>query len=522
MLRICRLKWFSCPTVVRSHSDSGRCVGGRGAGNAVNGMLRSVSVVGLFVLLLLTGRDVRGQISYLRQFPELNAWESITRVTAGGDTVVTCGRYGDKRSFFVVEAGGVSKYFYTSPVSSALPYNYAYEVEDIRLQNGVCYFCGHRWKQLNELIYDPFGNAAFEPPEYIGILGRFTVADVLSGTGSMSLVFVEGTRNISKLATYPGGLLAVGESDTGQSILLEMEDHYPAASSITIAQSSVSDEVFVNVVNANGRIVTLSRYNNPVHFFYYRDYFTLRYGVPGSFFSTGNMVNHYDTYFLFTDSSHFFKDCAPMPMASTQVGEGVVLGHFVRAETLAKGHFILYHIPSEGWGDVEVVWNRDSMSYDAFLDMDVCASASGHPYVSLLLTDHDGCPHLRFPYLNRFGSYYDTTLYSCMTRLKSVASYPTSGNGMHIMASGFDPYLGSKLVHGLQKNVHVHDAMWGSSSCFGILSNEIRSFRPHVDVIRRTEHLILDHRLEVSFTDYPFTSEATKILTKCQNGQNQQ
>lgn len=92
------------------------------------------------------------------------------------------------------EHSPIQKEFYlnTSP-------NQEFNILDIELKHGICYFCGTYSHYFDNIIYYPgigWGNER----EDIGFIGYFNINDALSGAGTYSLVNIDETEELSRLS----------------------------------------------------------------------------------------------------------------------------------------------------------------------------------------------------------------------------------------------------------------------------------------------------------------------------------
>lgn len=100
-----------------------------------------------------------------------------------------------KHKFIVYDTNSPTyKEFYlnTSP-------NQEFNILDIELKHGICYFCGTYSHYFDNIIYYPgigWGNER----EDIGFIGYFNINDALSGAGTYSLVNIDETEELSRLS----------------------------------------------------------------------------------------------------------------------------------------------------------------------------------------------------------------------------------------------------------------------------------------------------------------------------------
>ncbi len=318
---------------------------------------------------------------------------TLIRMDHSREYIVTCSHTENDCSKFSVSTTDITKHFTTTNYipnphfSPYAPLNQGYVVKDMRIVGTTCWFVGVHWWETGNVVYGfGFGSPGEWEVKYGGFVGRFDVRDVVNGSGQYEILTIPGTRELTRLAAYSGGITAVGKNMFGVSKLVELEYYSSGQSRFSVGQSSYAEEVFMDVVNASGRIVVLSRFNNPSHYMYYRHYFGLRYGNIGNFFNThNNNLYCYDNYYPFPDASASFAGLDPIFLNYTNSGNEVLVSYLGTTGPL-NGELIMYRIPSEGVRPAEVQYSAGGYTYSAIRDVQFCHRTGfpplphGHPH----------------------------------------------------------------------------------------------------------------------------------------------
>lgn len=309
-------------------------------------------------------------------------FSSITRLTncSGDRTIVrsnqllqtvTCYHDSHNCSSFIV-SGNPSKKFATSTYivpSGTIPYpvsNEGYIVKDMEILDGVCWFCGEKWNETGNMLYTLEG---LSYPEILhdGFVGRFNLADVLSGSGNFEIMTIPNTTELTHLAVYQGGITAIGESKEYpyNSCVVELQEtSFPTTYLVTKTNPACSLEVFMDVTHAGNKVVTLSRYNaTPTDSSYYKYCFGLRYGTPSYYGYTANTLYNYKTNKVFLPANlGRFYGLTPIFLTHTNNGNGVVvsyLGGGVEGVDFYCGRLLMAHIASIGASTVDTKISLD-------------------------------------------------------------------------------------------------------------------------------------------------------------------
>ena len=177
---------------------------------------KTIALAMLLALPLLA--KAQQPTSILSRFDSPTPSAVIVR-SADTNTVVTYGRHGTPSNpshQFVVHdlASGQSREFYLGQTS--LLGDYVSQVLDMRVLDGVCYFCGEYQKVVDRIDNLDGTHQYLTTP--IGLVGWFKVQDVLDGSGDFHLLMVpEAARLVRMTAFYGHGqeLALIGDPSAG-------------------------------------------------------------------------------------------------------------------------------------------------------------------------------------------------------------------------------------------------------------------------------------------------------------------
>ena len=484
-------------------------------------------------MLTLTGTlTAEAQISYskMTQFDSIYGVNTIIRTNHTFSHFVTGINTSDGRSCFVVDNGSTYKSFYTTQHVTMVPgvsLNTGYVVKDIQMEvNGTtCWFCGMKWMETGTLVYDIHGLGTWDTV-FCGFIGRFDAVDVMNGSGDFEIMEIEGTYCLDKLAAWNTGAAAVGTDDYGRSRVVELIPSGSNTYKYKVEKSTRTDEVFMDVVNANGKIVTLSRFNSSISNSYYTNYFGLRYGNPSSFITTSSTLYLYNTADAFGNKAATFTSLKPVQLSYTNKDKEVVVSYFgdffsVLVVPWLKGRFLSYHIPSEGATNIKLIYNQDTNTYKKLYEVQFNQPLTTKTYMAALMEGSNCNSVLRFPYLNRTSAYNDTMLYiNYAPKVESLAPYQTNSSGMELAATGRYHFSYQRIVDFREFEIHDHLSMWNNNNCFLL---DYGTFKPVSFTSGTTETYTLQvvkSMQNCHFTHYSFSSKTPSASLKCYDGHN--
>ena len=477
----------------------------------------------LYIATLLTilacGPRVAGQsFSSVTKYNNCTGDKTLIRKNQTSYTV-TCYHDEHNCSSFIVESQIRRKFATTSYSNNGqtpLAPQTGYIVRDMELLDGVCWFCGEKWVETGQMLYTLEGLAYPEVLHY-GFIGRFNMADVIAGNGNYETMVISGTEVLTALAVYVSGVTAIGGAidHPYSSCVVELQEtSFPGSYLVTTEVSSNSEEVFMDVTCAGGKVITLSRFNNPANSSYYNYRFGLRYGTPSSFTYTANTLYCYNTSLLFSipDAGKFYN-LSPIFLCKTNNGKGVVVSHLGEGSAntnIYSGHLMLYHIGSEGATSVEVKNNYDMDVYSEIKEITFNVPFNTYSKMAILLDGNT----LRFP-LWASNYNYDTVMYTNDYNLASMVYYYAQSGLFDISGVGYDST--NKIVR-LYQNVNSDWPTWNSMTCmqtkWGQFSGNLKN--NCLETINQNMNIITAKG--VTFSSFPFTSSWVTTQQTCVDG----
>ena len=285
----------------------------------------------------------------------------VTRYNTADNLTVTCFHDTVGRASILVSNGTLSRTFSLPRSADYVPVGqkYGYTVTDMQLVGTECWFCGYRWRETGKVSYE-FGGLGYLERVDTGFWGCFNLSDVMDGSPDVTLVQADSVKRFTRLAAAVGGIVCVGSGQRGYSVLAECNLISTSLYICRLWKPTLFEEALVDVVCTNGRIVTLSRYNNPQHTMLYHYRFGLRYGTLSSFTSMGNVLYQYDTYYPFGDNRARFSGLDPISLASVNKGHEVTVSFVATWDTPYKGYYMIYHIADAGQAPADVVFGKEA------------------------------------------------------------------------------------------------------------------------------------------------------------------
>lgn len=368
----------------------------------------------------------------IKRYDNILGEKTIIRTNEKNYTYVTCSHTSDDRSCFIVKnlkRAEITKAFYTSQHVNPLPpfiSNIGYWVSDIVVTPTQCWFCGTKWEETGNYIYT--GSSPYLCPEtifcsYVGWFDLFDVVDY--GAGDFNVVEF---NNIVDL--YLKKLVVCGSSVTAISDdkILEMYNIQNNSCSYRLGSPNWCNETFVDIVLSGDSVITVSRFNNPSAYFYYHDFFALRYGpTANNNFISNNNAYMFDTYNMVGGDTwaRFFQLESIKMTTMCNKRDAVVsyLARDVNSNNPIPGHLVMIHIPNENAHPSEIITSDDTSRYRTLKD----ASSSSCNYgnnmcMSFLLDDSTDRQILRYPIPGRgYGNFPDTIKRVGSPRLDAIA-----------------------------------------------------------------------------------------------------
>ena len=481
----------------------------------------------LLALLLALGVVASAQTGFIDQYGNVKGNRTLVRTTPSGSYTIMCSHSNHDVSTFVTRIGSSS---YQCPTSTYVednglsPFpvkNKGYHISDMQLADSVCWVCGYVWQETGEWIFNQQG-LGYKETRRKGFIGKFNVIRLVQTGGDIfRFVTVDSLAELTRLALTGNGAVAIGKGHDSTTCVVELAEGTYNTYTLKIAKSSHDDEVFMDVVRAGNRVVTLSRYNNPQQYTYYKYRFGLRYGTLSNFMGTGSEVYQYDTYYFNGDNSTSFTGVDPIFLSATGSGNGVVVSYLatdgnVPAAINIKGHFVMFNAPSKGSTTAcKVFYNIDSYTYRRLLDAD-CPSSS---FTTLLLEDSVGNSVLRHVQLFFTSGIPQSgnALSLPSPRLNSVSGYLGTSSSYNLSVAGYYPADQNKTAYIREFNLPGRLPYWNNSNCETSLSGSVENFY-HNNTFHytlQTNPLNMKWQFGGTYDNFNLYSDNTSATRKC-------
>lgn len=429
-------------------------------------------------------------------------------------------------SSFIVDDHTTRKMFATTSYNAGPTPEYihkGYIVNDMAVQENICWFCGEEWIETGNSIYI-WGQGFIPEVLHYGYIGRFDVTEVMNGAGHYEIMRFSETKELTSMAVYTGGVTAIGTLEyNDQSCVVEMAESGGTTYYLCRVDTSTFDEeVFMDVVWAGGKVITLSRFKNPNHTAYNKTSFGLRYGTPSNFGNTSNMIYRYDVYYLWGDNvTGQFDGLSPIRLAYSNIGNEVWVSYL---GTTAGGssnpmaeRVLMYGIAAQGSNSVKVMYNSDSERYKELIDFRFNVHWGNLSLVSLLMENISGASVIRYPKLNHIGTTnYDTVLYTDIYKLESVMPLFT-GSEMSIFAAGNDSSL--KLHEIKEWEVNNFLSLCYQMNCLSVRNAQWRSFEEGGSLFYDIKGMQVRQESVRGFSQYSYSSRVAGRGRYCLNGE---
>lgn len=440
-------------------------------------------------------------------------------------TYVTCSHTSDDRSCFIVKnlKRSVTKAFYTTQHVTPIPgrHNIGYLVSDIDVHQSVCWFCGTKWEETGGYVYDPNG-LAYPETIFCSYVGWFNMFDALdNGGGYFNIVEFNNVYNFNlKKLVAEDSYYIVAIADNK---ILELYNYQNNSFSYRIGSTTWGDETFQDVAIAGDTVITLSRFYDTSYYFYYHDYFSLRYGQVLNFINNNHQYP-YDTYYLVgNDTWARFRDIDPIKMTHMCTDNDVVISYLASysdQNTIypIPGHIVMFHIPNAGIYPSENINSTDSYTYRTLKDADKSACYGTETCMALLMDDSTGMQVLRYPILGRgYGSYMDTIKRISSPCLDAIAMGRAYNDNKYWLTAAGTFLANNKVAEVQDLDIRSSGVPSRPLSCFNIVhgsfySGESNTFLP---VMNRPLNYSVGSKPVLS---YQYTSFDVQKTNTCRNG----
>lgn len=475
----------------------------------------------IFFAMLVCGPSVSGQsFSSMEKLLNCTGAESFLRKNNTMYTVI-CYHDNHNCSSFVVEGLPSNKKFATSTYASEPSQNlnnYGYIVKDMELLDGVCWFCGEKWAETGRMLYTLEGLAYPEVTHY-GFIGRFNMADVTSGSGNFEIMIIPGTGTMTHLAVYTGGVTAIGQilDFPYTSYVVELQEtSFPGGYIVGKYASTREDEVFMDVARAGGKVVTLSRFNDPIDNAFYSFSFGLRYGTATNYANTANTLYQYKTNKIFFPANiGQFYGLTPIFLTYSNIGNGVVVSYLGGGDPsnhYYSGHLLMANIPSEGANTVNCRINYDMDRYSQIKEVHFNNNHLQGSRMAILVEDNSGNSTFRFPRWDT--SNRDTILYTNNANLESFTYY-YSGNDFSILGTGNNT---SNNIISLWQDIDVNWPLWNELICMQYKRGHFSGDPGYDCVTALDDGLVTIYCKGLFFSAIPFMASNVWYQSICTDG----
>lgn len=476
----------------------------------------------LMTLLLLSALLAQGQVynSQVYRYSTPTGTEEMTRVDPTHTYTVTYCRPTAGDMTFMVESGGISRYFTTvlpPGMQQITPHGYC--VKDMEMSGTDCYFCGYYWWETGNIIYFLDGTWTMEHA-YRGFVGRFSAVDVMAGAGNCGICLIEGTVDLSHLAVHQNMVTAIGVSDSAdRSCVVEMTMG-TSLYSYHVLFSPVNGEVFTDIAPLydEWEVATVSRFDATATELLHARYFGLRYGAVGNYYGTADNLYLYDVDGLATGEVGFLRNVDTMQMCAIHDREGLVLGHLATPGSELGDHLILYRILNEGAPIDRVQFMHGLVRYTRLVDMRFNRPLATKSWLAVQLWEEDKISNIRFPHCEKTASYTDTMLTTSSIRIGSGDPYQTTAGMMSLKVGGYYYNVNSDLAAFQLHQIHHNGFDWSQYSCFQPIEADIEALQ--VDRSPEIEEypMRLYYEMSEAFIVYhAFESPQAYSALKCKN-----
>lgn len=473
------------------------------------------------MIMLWMVATASAQYSKTQKYTAITGDRVLTRIDDSGNYQIICGHTTDDHSFFIVSNSTTSKTFYTTPHHGSivpLGADYGYIVHDMQMFGTEVWCCGTYWHETGNMVYTIFGTS-YPEKEYKGFVGHFSASNIALGTGAVNMAPIDSTYEFNKMAILAGRVAAVGNKEEwGGTCLLDLlyYTNSPSynAKLYTPTSGSHGDEVFMDIVTENSKFVTLSRFDNPSHFVFYRYRFGLRYLPQNSYDWSGSTLYCYDMYDAISNNASF-TSVGPITLSASSMGSVAVsyVGTYNAPDPNSlKGHAITCIVGSEGAATIRTSISTDTKRYRAIKEAKYGKPYSGNNDLVLLLEDSAGNSALRFPMLTGSGLYTRPTYETPSPKVTSIAPQKGSAYNINLYGAGYFP--SDNRIAKLQENNMYYQTgrCWTYSS--GKSEADISPDCRYID----NYHIESGSYTSGAFSQFKAAVSTTPYYTQCTNG----
>lgn len=400
-----------------------------------------------------------------------------------------------------------------------------FEIKDMRIIGQECYFCGCKWVETGNIIYNLDGTMTFERKRE-GIIGRFDVRNVIRNGGSYEIMEIDTVRCLNKLAVLSGRALAVGTLYDGYTpcLFYLREVYYSSGETdynYRVITSNISGETFSDVTASDNKFIVVSRYNTLAGTTQYKYRFGLRYGTGYNFFSTNTGIYDYNIQNVLGNEGASFVTMEPALITSTKTDDEVVVGYINRKLSNRQGMPIFYKIPYSGSNisKILVALEYGDVKYNKLKEIQYNNKLVSTSRMVVLLEDSYGNSVLRFPDWNIVENWYDTALYTSSYKLQSIAPFQYLSSSLELLTAGYEPNNQNRVVQLFTYDIHGYKGKWATLSCIPYSKKTIEEIRNFNAPVTSVESPLNNYFLKshILFTQVSFTPQNTSESNICNN-----
>ncbi len=142
-----------------------------------------------------------------------------------------------------------------------------YRIHDMKILEGMCYFCGEKQTTTGNFVFDTNGNPTYETDD-VGFVGKFSIAGIMGGDpSSFVYTLINEVKSLKRMIVY-SATQGLAISMVGQPKYVSYStcvvDLYttPSGWEYDVSHSSDVNEHITDITYSNGIVATVSRINN--------------------------------------------------------------------------------------------------------------------------------------------------------------------------------------------------------------------------------------------------------------------
>ena len=142
-----------------------------------------------------------------------------------------------------------------------------YRIHDMKIFDGICYFCGEKQTTTGNFVFDTNGNPTYETDD-VGFVGKFSIAGIMGGSSSsFSYTLINEVKSLKRMIVY--------SANQGLAISMVGQPKYVSYSTCIVDLHDVSsvwvynvyhptdvNEHITDITYSNSIVATVSRITN--------------------------------------------------------------------------------------------------------------------------------------------------------------------------------------------------------------------------------------------------------------------